>query len=609
MKRKNDDTISRVYTYGIIPPINDPNVSAEIEKQRKFWDVLVGIDRLADDKIEKMMRADIAEYENNAHTLDRINQEFDELIQERRDIRKTARSKVATPMIDNKLDELAAKRRELWKEQKTLLTQWYKTHKSKARQVDQWRYDQIKTARNESGLYWGNSGRVIQSYDSTRKRVRKQGRRLQYSDPQRDDAVLSVQIIRTRSGLGAAPEELFNGSVNALQIGYIDESIYTDKPNVYRYPHSDVKTRNRKLVKTKVQMRVDRDGNIIQCPMWLHRPLPPNSRIKFAQLVWRRQGHRYVGQLCLTVNIPTEIVKHPSKKAVGVDPGWRLMDDHTLRIAMYRDTDGNAQDIRLDKKWMEGMDQVERLHSYVDEDLIAIAEYIHKNKDNLPESVYAPVSQWASNKAASHIDGRALHDAVYALHHSGEQIPKILLKWYHRYRHLAHWRNDLRTKLMRRRKEQYRLIAKHIAQTYAVIGIEDIDLAQMARTISRYNDTNELSLPQREQRRRAALYEFISILQEQATKHGSEIVWVDGKTTRMCRHCGNETGQKRPDMLHWLCESCGELWDQDVNASENILCAAVDAASTEVVVVSDCRKSKYYGDNVRASKKRSQKGG
>ncbi len=117
-----------------------------------------------------------------------------------------------------------------------------------------------------------NEGERNEREPYTRLRLRlwqpnRFGRRLRPHDYSRDNGVLSVQIQRTRSGLGASPNELMNGGVPALRF------------NV---------SRSRKRYSHTVEMRCDADGSKIQLPVWLHRPLPEPSRIKATQLAWRR---------------------------------------------------------------------------------------------------------------------------------------------------------------------------------------------------------------------------------------------------------------------------------------------------------------------------------
>ena len=160
---------------------------------------------------------------------------------------------------------------------------------------------------------------MLRSYDTARQLTRQFGRRLRPHDPLRDDGVLAFQFQRTRSGLGAAPAELFDGTTAALQL-------------------SCEPLRGRRA--SMLEMRVDAAGNTVRLPIWLHRPMPPDARVKAAELVWRRKANRTIWRLCLTLSVPAtplQVVSVEDLRApVRVALGWTLTDAGALRVATAR---------------------------------------------------------------------------------------------------------------------------------------------------------------------------------------------------------------------------------------------------------------------------------
>src|SRR5690606_42104977 len=113
---------------------------------------------------------------------------------------------------------------------------------------------------------WGNYNRVRQSFDSTLKRVRKQGRNVQFSDPRRDDVCLTVQIQKVGGTVGCSFDDLLQGRFSALKVDPVDEAAwYTTRAN------------RRRLSRTAVTMRVDRAGNTVRAMVSLDRPVPPEA--------------------------------------------------------------------------------------------------------------------------------------------------------------------------------------------------------------------------------------------------------------------------------------------------------------------------------------------
>ncbi|MDD2606038.1 MAG: zinc ribbon domain-containing protein, partial [Desulfobacteraceae bacterium] len=255
-----------------------------------------------------------------------------------------------------------------------------------------------------------------------------------------------------------------------------------------------------------------------------------------------------------------------------------------LQVAVAMGTNGKIKRFELSREWMKGMDQVERLGSHIDEGLLEVAKEVMALKDDIPIPIQTAVSKWRPGLGAKYIDAQGLHDAVRVLNF---KVPAAVLHWYKRYRHLSVWRDNLRSKLIGRRREIYRLAAREIAQSYRIIGIEDMDLSKMAKTKKSDFGDNELFAAARAQRVRAAVHSLREEIEHQAVKHGAQIVYSTAYTTCRCRVCGQITRQHDRSMLVWVCEHCGATWDQDFNAAGNLMAAASGASADVTGVVGD----------------------
>ena len=562
-----------MYAYGAGSPHADPHVQAEVTRMRDFWDGLVDIDREADRREVETAAAQSPETASARDRLTAAQAALDAPIVARRAQRAAARRKLDTPELDRQVAEAFAARNTARSALWDAMRVWRKRHPDTVKALRQARRDAVKQARQCSGLYWCNYNRVIDSYERGRKLALKKGRRMRYSDRGRTDGVLTVQIQRTTSGLGAAPHEL-HGAVRSC---VIDPVVHD--PNA---PRAD----RRRQARTRVAMRVDAAGHTISVPLWMHRALPFGSRAKSVQLSWRKDGAAIKAKLCVTVSSPAKTIAHGSPKAVGIDVGWRLQADGGLRIATLYDSDGRTAFVTLPRIWMSAMDQVERLHGYIDDGLLEVAQAIADNGDgDLDDGIAEAVSRWRPGLGARHVDATRLHDAIGALRDT-LPIPAYLLHWRSRYRHLLLWRDNRRATLVRRRREIYRLAARDIAAAYSVVVAEELDLASMARTKRRDDGSDpELFAAARAQRVRADLTTFRAELLHQADKHGAEIVLAKGPSTMQCTACGSRTEQRDRAALRWTCQHCGAAWDQDVNAAKNLLAVATQDASGEVVRV------------------------
>lgn len=558
VKRSNDKTVKRVYAYGGRAPIDGwAEALAEADRQRALWNRLVDIERAHDERVHAQAARDEPAVATVKERIKTLSERIGAFIDERRGLRAKAREKVATPIIDGELDRLVPERRAQRKELWRLLAAWRKEHKDTMRSIETERREAVRDARRQSGCYWANYNRVIQAYDGARQAARRQGRRLRHFDSAREDGILTCQIQRTQSGVGAAFGELF-GAVSAVRIEPVPAAAHD---------RATSRGERRRLCRTTVTLRVDAAGNTVTLPINLHRPVPEGMRIKSVALNWRREGERLRFQLCLTVSGPDESIAHSSTSACGVDLGWRLEDDGSLLVATVASTAGPIKRYTLPADWMQGMDQVERLSRHIDQETLRLAEQMHGTE--LPEALSEPLRRWRPGLGARHVDYAALHDAVRARHFD---VPEPIRRWYDRYRHLLVWRDHLRVKLLRRRREIYRLIARAIVTRHALIALDTLDLARMARTKKRDDGSDpELHTLARAQRQRACIHELRSAIQHQAAKHGAGVTEVNGPSTMCCGFCDFENQPNNRAKRIWECQGCGSTWDQDQNAAVNLL--------------------------------------
>lgn len=567
MKRQSEDKTALVYAYGCLPPTSgSEHVEKEVALQRKMWDALV--DSAA--KHREMWWA-VAMGDENLSTLhqtvEQLSTRIDQLIGERRKRCAEARAKVDTPDLNAQIKEAADERRKWRKHFWEALSQWRKVNKDYLTMVGSCRKEDAKRIRQDSGLYWGNYLRVQDDFDRALLQSRKTNNQLRPSDPSRESGVLTVQIQRTASGLGATIEEIFAGKVNHFRIGTV---------NLNQATRGD----RRRASRTFLDMRVDAMGHRLIVPLVLHRLPPPGSRIKRAQLVWRKDGGQIRWKLCMTVSMDKPVPEpHVSTTAVGVDLGWRLQADRGLLVAtLVSGPEEHPRRLILPSYWMSGMDQVERLRSHLDSLTQEVAALVHQRGELHPMWWY--FQEWRPGLGVAVIKTRELHDLIRRLYLDAKaegaliDLPEEIAFWYARYRHLNLWRENLWAKLLRQRKELYRQWAREIATEHSVIVLEKFNLADVARSRKGKRPTateDALPLAVRAQRQRACVHLLRKEIVHQAAKRNSKVVEASGPSTRTCSVCGAKVEPPSPSDRVWKCDACGALWDQDINAARNLL--------------------------------------
>ena len=128
-------------------------------------------------------------------------------------------------------------------------------------------------------------------------------------------------------------------------------------------------------------------------------------------------------------------------------------------------------------------------------------------------------------------------------------------------------------KMENQRKDFHFKTARKLCEEYACICLETLNIKGMARRWGRKVHSLGFS-------------EFEKILQYEALKLGTEIVFVDRlyPSSQLCNVCGYKNPEvKNLKLREWTCPECGTHHDRDRNAAININRAGASARSVNVV--------------------------
>lgn len=326
------DTI--VYAYGGAYPLAGwDHAQAEMARQRALWDRLVALDREHEQRLLDLAGKDVPAITKLMARIQDMSAQFDALVADRRARRQAARKRIATPELDAEIKAMATARRAVWRELFAQVRAWRVTHRELVHELDTQLQAAMREARRGSGCYWCNYNRVLDDFDRARRVRFRGGGPPRFSDPHRDDGVLTVQIQRTRSGLGASAIEIMDGNCAQIWIERADRGW------------------------SRLHVRIDAAGTRLIMPIMLHRPLPTDGRVKRVQVTWRIDGAQRRFQAAFTVVRPADPpVAHPGRTALGLDLGFRLQDDGSLLVATGVDSAGDIHRWTMPASWMAQMD-------------------------------------------------------------------------------------------------------------------------------------------------------------------------------------------------------------------------------------------------------------
>jgi transposase len=144
-------------------------------------------------------------------------------------------------------------------------------------------------------------------------------------------------------------------------------------------------------------------------------------------------------------------------------------------------------------------------------------------------------------------------------------------------KHLYDWQEHQRRKSRVKRELQYREFAAMLRRQYATVAIEDINWRDELQTLPPA-EKNETNAGARLYMRVAAVGSLIRFL----TENMRHTVKVDPEwSTKTCHACGKiDNFDSATELVH-TCRHCQTTWDQDANASLNLLKASQHETSAE----------------------------
>ena len=316
-------------------------------------------------------------------------------------------------------------------------------------------------------------------------------------------------------------------------------------------------------------------------PLWVpisayfHRPLPSDAKVMGVALVrtalpphrtkggWKAQ---YSWELQFTVRTCEEKT-HASAGDCGIDLGWRVRPDGSIRVAYLADDAGHHAEFCLPASLLGRYAKSDELQALRDDNFNGIVAMLREwvaEHESTPDWLKAElVGAHLWKRKARLINVLNLwKDRVFP---GDEEIYQAVLAWRAQDTHLWQWEFCNRRKAERIRKALYRQFAARLRQRYATIVVEDCDWRQLARKADA--DSNE-----QDRSRKYMRIASIGMLRQLLVADGA--IPSDAKdTTRTCNVCGVVEDWDQAAELEHTCAN-GHTWDQDHNAALNLLARA-----------------------------------
>jgi hypothetical protein len=329
---------------------------------------------------------------------------------------------------------------------------------------------EIKQAKANSGLHWCNTDDIERNYVKyNKKQVVSRNSLLHFK---RWDGNGKVNIRLKKPFLATA--DVF-GTSQWVQIDPVPVDAW----------FSPIRAVRRRLSRTKIRVRIHSVGRRpvwVELPMVMHRPLPEGliRKVDITRKVIAGKPRYFAS---ITVEVPAvSCVRDDKKPAIGIDIGWRLKSDNTLRVCYWHDTTGAHGEVVLGPEIVSQFFKVSDLQSIRDKNFDDIREklvdFVRNNS----------IPAWLRNeKYITHPKWRSIAKLVKLYKYKWQRFPgdnviyQELENWYKRERHLYEYEANLRDQIIARRNEEYRKFAAGVVRKYGYVVLELFDLAEMAK--------------------------------------------------------------------------------------------------------------------------------
>jgi len=539
---------TKVYKYGCSAPLeNQELVKEQWRLANRYRNALLENSLQWRSACQAVVSAEDTELRDIDTCIDILNVNIDSLISEKKKRNSAARKRLKHPDLEAKITDCKTERKRLYARRKLVKDIAYRSPGNKqaldaVHQAFKAANREARKIASKSGLGWGT---YLQIEDSAKNFAK--GKPAKFKRFDRDaGGSIAIQIQTPQGAPHLTVDRLLEGKDNRLQLIPQPDGI-----------HALVR-----LCVGGVDMSQRRSANNPPCyvtvRMNMHRPLPPDSHITWVKLIARRVGLKLKWDVHFTVARGSGFAPTIGSGVVGIDIGYRHLDDGSLRVAAWAGSDGRHGELILPATLVRALTRKQELQALRDEKFNVVRASLvewckHVSIPDWLKEAASTLALWRSQKRLHTLAQQWSQNRF-----TGDSSMYIVLDaWRKEDRHHLAWLANESEQGICRRKDIYGKFVAELRRHYGTVGLEDIDLREHAQA-------DNLSKGVQNQRSIAAHSTLRSLLSTM------QVIKVPAaNTTRRCHYCGhiNNVGTD----VGYYCDDCGWTGDRDYNASQNIL--------------------------------------
>lgn len=438
----------------------------------------------------------------------------------------------------------------------------------------------INAAVKDANLWWCHSQTVVQKYDVARVRAMKEGAMLRWHRFDGDGS-MGVRF----NAEGGSLRKIYAGKTTLI-------TMRSPTPEELGRALEVKADGGRRVV---VQMRAgakeeDKTKPFLQFMVTMHagNVFPQDLPLKTVSVTRTMHVNKAEWKMVFTfagdADEPGDMPELACG-AAGVDFGFRVVNQYGqkgLRVATISYGE-KVEHIVLGYDWMQRMDRSDRLRGELDD---VCNQFAARMLPNFTDEAFAmiPEDEWfrviaMKAKRAKGAYAKLWMDVCFAHTRAGAplgtEIEREMQEWRKLALKLALQTHHTRRRALDNRKHLYRNVAADLVKRAGLIGVENVDLRDIAAKSKDDGTENELVQTARKYRTWAAPSELRLAIVQTAKREKAELVNVEAAdTTRTCSACGHVHPTAIEDLM-FVCQSCSKLHDQDENASHNIRNVAI----------------------------------